>query len=53
MHNWSYGSCRIRTSSDPDFNDDFPPLVEAGSTATYDVDTSKSEVEANPAGYRF
>ena len=23
MHSWSYGSCRIRTSSDPDYNDDF------------------------------
>lgn len=23
MHNWSYGSCRIRTSSDPDFYDAF------------------------------
>lgn len=23
MHSWSYGSCRIRTSSDPDFYDEF------------------------------
>ncbi len=48
MHNWSYGSLRIRTSSDPDYHDDFPPLV---STSEQTATIVSDSVQENPAGF--